>query len=99
MCHMILGACGLSGASDSVDCVHFVWDCCPTGHRSACAGKGKVPILVFQMVVLNSKCILSMSQYFWGMFNDHTVLHLNPVFDLIHNGGILEYSKVTFLLL
>ena len=84
-------ACGLPGAVGSIDCVHLIWDACPAGHRSACAGKDKVPTLVFEVVGSHSKRILSVSQYFWGTFNDRTVSRLDPVFDLFRDDG--EFLK------
>lgn len=78
---------GLPGAAGSVDCVHVVWDCCPASMQSSCLGKDKVPTLVFEMVGDHSRRIMSVSQYFWGTFNDRSISRLDPVFDLFRDDG------------
>ena len=64
---------GLPGCVGSVDCVHLVWDKCPAGYLSQCKGKEKHATLAFQAVVLHTKRILALSQFFAGATNDKSI--------------------------
>lgn len=65
---------GLPGCLGSIDCVHVGWDGCPAGNRSDSCGKEGFPTLSFQVIVSHTRQIISVSQDFWGTWNDKTIV-------------------------
>ena len=53
---------GLLGCGGSVNCVHLVWDKCPSGLSSACKGEDKCPTLAFEVSASHTKLILLVPQ-------------------------------------
>ena len=78
---------GLPGCGGSVDCVHLVWDKCPSGLSSACKGKDKCPTLAFEVSASHTKRILSVSQYFYGTINDKTISLADALFESFREEG------------
>ena len=76
---------GHPGCIGSVDCVHVVWDKCRSGMQALCTGKEKEPTLVFEVAGSHTRKILSVSSWFFGTYNDKTILKYDPVMDTLKN--------------
>jgi hypothetical protein len=77
---------GFPGMIGSLDCMHWEWKNCPTGHHGMYRGKSKVPTLILEAVA--SKDLWIWHAFFGlpGALNDLNVLARSPLFDQIADG-------------
>jgi hypothetical protein len=64
---------GIPGALGSVDGVHTRWDRCTQSNLNRHKGKEGFPTLGFQVVVLHTTWIVSVTKAFAGSYNDKTI--------------------------
>jgi hypothetical protein len=77
---------GFSGMLEIIDCMHWEWSSCPTGHHGMYKGyKGK-PTVILEAVATEN---LRIWHTLFGMPNSHNDINLmqrSPVFDDLANG-------------
>ena len=79
---------GFPGMLGSIDCMHWEWSSCPTGHHGMYKGHKGKPTLILEAVATED---LRIWHAFFGMpgsHNDINVLDRSPVFDNLANGCV-----------
>jgi hypothetical protein len=78
----------------SIDCMHWVWEKCPTVWHGQYRGHFKKPTLILEVVASYNLCIWHAFFGMSGSLNDINVLHRSPMFDALCTGNGPEVSYV-----
>lgn len=77
---------GFPGMIESIDCMHWEWENCPTTWQSQYRGYYKKPTLILEAIASHNIWIWHAFFGMPGSCNDINVLHHSPVFDNLANG-------------
>ncbi|WVZ48958.1 hypothetical protein U9M48_000343 [Paspalum notatum var. saurae] len=70
----------------SLDCMHWVWEACPSGWAGQYSGHEKKPTLILEAVAGYDRWIWHCFFGLPGSLNDINVLHRSPLFDDLVSG-------------
>lgn len=77
---------GFPGMIGSIDCMHWVWDKCPTAWHGEHTGHVHKPTIILEAVASQNLRIWHAFFGLPGSLNDINVLHRSPVFDGLASG-------------
>lgn len=76
----------LPGCAGSIDVVHLKWSNCPSGDKNCCTGKGKFPMIAFEVILDNICKIFGISSVQHGTINDQHIVKIDENIERIKKG-------------
>ena len=84
---------GFPGMLGSIDCMHWKWKNCPSGHQGFFQGHIREPTIILEAVASQDLWIWHSFFGLPGSLNDINVLHRSPVFAKLAEGEAPEVDR------